>query len=49
MGDFTRNGDSQAMYALNGLSGHLDRPEGAQHGVCGVDGFEGPGAVAVVR
>ena len=26
MGDFSRNGDSQAMYALNGLSGHLDRP-----------------------
>lgn len=26
MGDFTRDGDSQAMYALNGLSGHLDPP-----------------------
>jgi acetyl esterase/lipase len=27
MGDFTREGDSQAMYALNGLSGHLDPPQ----------------------
>jgi epsilon-lactone hydrolase len=27
MGDFSRNGDSQAMYALNGLSGHLDPPK----------------------
>ena len=26
MGDFTRTGDSQAMYALNGLSGHLNPP-----------------------
>jgi acetyl esterase/lipase len=26
MGDFTRLGDSQAMYALNGLSGHLAPP-----------------------
>jgi acetyl esterase/lipase len=26
MGDFSRAGDSQAMYALNGLSGHLDPP-----------------------
>lgn len=28
MGDFTRAGDSRAMYALNGLSGHLDPPDG---------------------
>ncbi|MGA2810844.1 MAG: alpha/beta hydrolase fold domain-containing protein [Candidatus Acidiferrum sp.] len=27
MGDFTRPGDSLALYALNGLSGHLDPPE----------------------
>ena len=27
MGDFSRLGDSQAMYALNGLSGHLDPPK----------------------
>jgi len=27
MGDFARNGDSIAMYALRGLSGHLDPPE----------------------
>jgi monoterpene epsilon-lactone hydrolase len=27
MGDFTRDGDSQAMYALNGLSGHLEPPK----------------------
>ena len=27
MGDFSRNGDSVAMYALNGLSGHLDPPK----------------------
>jgi monoterpene epsilon-lactone hydrolase len=26
LGDFTRAGDSEAMYALNGLSGHLDPP-----------------------
>ncbi|HEX4022183.1 MAG TPA: alpha/beta hydrolase fold domain-containing protein [Acidobacteriaceae bacterium] len=26
MGDFSRPGDSQAMYSLNGLSGHLDVP-----------------------
>ena len=31
MGDFDRTGDSQAMYALRGLSGHLDPPKpGAQ-------------------
>ena len=30
MGDFARTGDSQAMYALGGLAGHLDPPvEGA--------------------
>jgi monoterpene epsilon-lactone hydrolase len=27
MGDFSRSGDSWAMYALNGLSGHLDPPK----------------------
>jgi len=27
MGDFARIGDSQAMYALRGLSGHLDVPD----------------------
>lgn len=27
MGDFARPGDSMAMYALRGLSGHLDPPE----------------------
>ena len=27
MGDFSRMGDSIAMYALNGLSGHLDPPK----------------------
>jgi len=26
MGDFSQTGDSQAMYALRGLSGHLDPP-----------------------
>lgn len=26
MGDFSRYGDSQALFALNGLSGHLDPP-----------------------
>lgn len=26
MGDFSKNGDSTALYALNGLSGHLDPP-----------------------
>jgi epsilon-lactone hydrolase len=26
MGDFARNGDSMAMYALRGLAGHLDPP-----------------------
>jgi acetyl esterase/lipase len=27
LGDFSRAGDSQSLYALNGLSGHLDAPE----------------------
>ncbi len=27
MGDFARTGDSQALYALDGLSGHLDPPQ----------------------
>ena len=31
MGDFARAGDSQAMYALRGLSGHLDPPEPEAH------------------
>jgi epsilon-lactone hydrolase len=31
MGDFARAGDSQAMYALRGLSGHLDPPEPGAH------------------
>ncbi len=31
MGDFSRSGDSWAMYALNGLSGHLDPPEPGTH------------------
>lgn len=31
MGDFDRAGDSQAMYALRGLSGHLDPPEPVAH------------------
>ncbi|HWZ51909.1 MAG TPA: alpha/beta hydrolase fold domain-containing protein [Granulicella sp.] len=26
MGDFSQDGDSQALYALNGFSGHLDQP-----------------------
>lgn len=28
LGDFSREGDSRAMYALDGLSGHLDVPSG---------------------
>jgi epsilon-lactone hydrolase len=31
MGDFTRDGDSWAMYALDGLSGHLDPPKPGAH------------------
>jgi acetyl esterase/lipase len=31
MGDFARNGDSWAIYALRGFSGHLDTPDGAPH------------------
>jgi epsilon-lactone hydrolase len=31
MGDFSRNGDSWSMYALNGLSGHLDPPPPSVH------------------
>ncbi len=31
MGDFSRVGDSSAMYALNGLSGHLDPPNSEVH------------------
>ena len=29
LGDFSRDGDSWAMYALGGLSGHLDLPKGS--------------------
>jgi monoterpene epsilon-lactone hydrolase len=31
MGDFARAGDSQSLYALRGLSGHLDPPETGPH------------------
>jgi len=31
MGDFARAGDSQALYALRGLSGHLDPPKPGVH------------------
>ena len=31
LGDFSRYGDSWAMYALNGLSGHLDPPNSEAH------------------
>jgi acetyl esterase/lipase len=31
LGDFARNGDSISMYALRGLSGHLDPPEPGAH------------------
>jgi len=31
MGDFARTGDSQELYALKGLSGHLDPPEDGVH------------------
>ena len=31
MGDFAIDGDSQAMYALRGLTGHLDPPEAGPH------------------
>jgi acetyl esterase/lipase len=31
MGDFSRPGDSMSMYALNGLSGHLDPPSPNVH------------------
>lgn len=31
MGDFSRPGDSWAMYALNGLSGHLEPPVAGSH------------------
>lgn len=31
MGDFARVGDSQALYALRGFSGHLDPPEPGAH------------------
>jgi acetyl esterase/lipase len=31
MGDFAREGDSQAMYALRGLAGHLDPPASGAH------------------
>jgi len=31
MGDFARAGDSQALYALRGLSGHLDPPQAGTH------------------
>ncbi|MGD0913587.1 MAG: alpha/beta hydrolase [Terracidiphilus sp.] len=31
MGDFAREGDSQSLFALRGLSGHLDPPKPAVH------------------
>lgn len=31
MGDFSRNGDSLALFSLGGLSGHLDLPEEEPH------------------
>jgi acetyl esterase/lipase len=31
LGDFSRDGDSMAMYSLNGLSGHLDPPDPGRH------------------
>jgi acetyl esterase/lipase len=31
MGDFAREGDSQALFALRGLSGHLDPPTPGVH------------------
>jgi len=31
MGDFSRAGDSESLFALNGLSGHLDPPEAGPH------------------
>ena len=31
MGDFARTGDSIALFALRGLSGHLDPPEAGAH------------------
>ncbi len=31
MGDFARPGDSQSMYSLRGLAGHLDPPEPGAH------------------
>jgi len=31
MGDFARAGDSQSMYALRGLAGHLDPPQAGTH------------------
>jgi epsilon-lactone hydrolase len=31
MGDFARTGDSQSLYALRGLSGHLDPPTSGAH------------------
>jgi monoterpene epsilon-lactone hydrolase len=32
MGDFSQTGDSIALYALNGFSGHLDPPKANSHG-----------------
>jgi monoterpene epsilon-lactone hydrolase len=31
LGDFSRSGDSEAMYGLRGLTGHLDPPEPTPH------------------
>jgi acetyl esterase/lipase len=31
LGDFAREGDSMAMYALRGLTGHLDPPAAGSH------------------
>jgi epsilon-lactone hydrolase len=40
MGDFARPGDSEAIYALRGLSGHLDPPDPTTHDVQYVAGTD---------
>jgi epsilon-lactone hydrolase len=39
MGDFSRRGDSVALYALNGFSGHLDPPKADMHDAQAYVGF----------
>ena len=51
LGDFSLTGDSAAMYALNGLSGHLDPPDPLRRSTeyTGSTDLREPGSVTPLR